>query len=98
MGTESFRLFLVIIIIVLFYSVLADYYYHHHLNANRRRIILSSLFTDSHYPSIDFALEQVNSQLLSETNQEFYLNETEGIIHVNPLNYQNEIYFRKFLF
>jgi len=96
MGTESFRLFL--IIIVLFYSVLADYSYHHHLNANRRRIILSSLFTDSHYPSIDFALEQVNSELLSETNQEFYLNETEGIIHVNSFNYQNEIYIRKFLF
>jgi hypothetical protein len=96
MGTESFRLFL--IIIVLFYSVLADYSYHYHLNANRRRIILSSLFTDSHYPSIDFALEQVNSQLLFETNQEFYLNETEGIIHVNSSNYENEIYVRKFLF
>jgi hypothetical protein len=79
MGTESFRLFFVII--VLFYSVLADY---HHLNANRRRITLSGLYTHSHYRSIYFALEQVNSQLLlSQTNLEFYLNETEGIIHVN---------------
>jgi hypothetical protein len=87
MGTEPFRLFL-IIIIVLLYSVLADYYYyhhhHHHLNANRQRITLSGLYTHSHYPSIHFALEQVNSQLLlSQTNLEFSLNETEGIINVN---------------
>ena len=86
MGTESFRLFR-IIIIVLFYSILADdnYYYHHHLNANRRRITLSGLFTDSHYPSIHFALEQVNSRTisLSHTHPELQLNETEGIIRVN---------------
>jgi hypothetical protein len=82
MGSESFRLFL-FIIIVLFYSILADDY-HHHLNANRRRITLSGLFTHSYYPSIHFALEQVNSQLLlSERNLELHLNETEGIIHVN---------------
>jgi len=82
MGTESFRLFLAItIIIVLFYSIIADY---HHLNANRQRITLSGLYAHSHYPSIYFALEQVNSQLLlSQTNLELYLNETEGIIHVN---------------
>jgi uncharacterized FlaG/YvyC family protein len=86
MGTKSFRLF---IIIVLFYSILADYYYHHHhhnLNANRQRITLSGLFTHSHYPSIQFALEQVNSDLSSlQTNIEFHLNKTEGIIHVNYL-------------
>jgi hypothetical protein len=86
MGTEPFRLFL-LLIIVLLYSVLADYYYyhhHHHLNANRQRITLSGLYTHSHYPSIHFALEQVNSQLLlSQKNLEFYLNETEGIINVN---------------
>jgi hypothetical protein len=78
MGTKSFRLFL--IIHILFYSILADY---HHLNANRQRITLSGLYTHSHYSSIYFALEQINSQLLlSQTNFEFYLNETEGIIHV----------------
>ncbi|CAF3496543.1 unnamed protein product [Rotaria sp. Silwood1] len=81
MGTESYRLFFVLII-VLCYSALADYYYHHHhVNANRQRIILNGLFTHTHYPSIHFALEQVNSQLLSQINLEFYLNETEGFIH-----------------
>ncbi|CAF1073773.1 unnamed protein product [Rotaria sordida] len=80
MGTESFRLFFVLIII-LFYSVLPNYYNHHHVNINRQRIILNGLFTHLHYPSIHFALEQVNSQLLSQINLEFYLNETEGFIH-----------------
>ncbi|CAF4188269.1 unnamed protein product, partial [Rotaria sp. Silwood2] len=80
MGTESFRLFFVLIIVLL-YSALADYYYHHHVNANRQRIILNGLFTHSQYPSIHFAVEQVNSQLLSQINLEFYLNETKGFIH-----------------
>lgn len=82
MGTESFRLFL-FLFIVLIYSVIADYYYYHHQNANRQRITLNGLFTHSHYPSIHFALEQVNSQLLSPINLEFHLNETEGSIQVN---------------
>ncbi|CAF4744254.1 unnamed protein product, partial [Rotaria magnacalcarata] len=77
MGTESFRLFLVLIF-VLVYSVLANNYYdHHHLNANRQHITLNGLFTNSYYPSIHFALEQVNAQLLSPINLEFHLNETE---------------------
>ncbi|CAF2218499.1 unnamed protein product [Rotaria magnacalcarata] len=80
MGTESFRLFLVLIF-VLVYSVLANNYYdHHHLNANRQHITLNGLFTNSYYPSIHFALEQVNAQLLSPINLEFHLNETEGTI------------------
>lgn len=77
MGTESFRLFLM----MFFYSIFADY---HHLNANRQRITLSGLYTHSHYPSIHFALDQVNSHLLlSQTNLQFNLNKTEEIIHVN---------------
>jgi hypothetical protein len=81
MGTESFRLFF---ITILFYSILADYYY-----ANRQCINLSGLYTHSYYPSIQFALEQVNSQ----TNIEFYLNETEGIIDVNSLMKKNILCF-----
>ncbi|CAF3273058.1 unnamed protein product [Rotaria socialis] len=80
MGTKPFRLFLVHIF-VLVYSVLANNYYgHHHLNANRQRITLNGLFTNSHYPSIHFALEQVNAQLLSPINLQFHLDETEGTI------------------
>ncbi|CAF4308968.1 unnamed protein product, partial [Rotaria magnacalcarata] len=43
-------------------------------------ITLNGLFTNSYYPSIHFALEQVNAQLLSPINLEFHLNETEGTI------------------
>ena len=74
MGTISYRLFL-----VLFYSI----NFFEYLNGNRQRIILSGLYTHAHYPSIHFAIEQVNTQLLlSQTNLEFSLNQTEGIIHV----------------
>lgn len=69
--------------ILLFYSIFADYY---QLNVSRQRIILSGLYTHSNYPSIQFALNQVNSYLLlSQKNLQFSLNETEGIIHVNCL-------------
>lgn len=81
MGTEAFRLFFVLIV-VLVDSVFADYYYRHPQNANRRRITLKGLFSQSYYPSIHFALQQVNSELLSEKNLEFHINETEGTIHV----------------
>ena len=98
MGTKPFRLFL-FIIIGLFCSIYADYS-HHHLNANRQRITLSGLFTHSHYPSIHFALEQVNSELLSSrTNLEFALNKTEGIIHVRSFKLiQKFLFFYKFFF
>ncbi|UJR37456.1 hypothetical protein I4U23_030159 [Adineta vaga] len=49
-------------------------------NVNHQGIILRSLFTHLHYPSVHFALKQVNSQLLSQINREFYFNETEGMI------------------
>jgi hypothetical protein len=81
MGTESFRLFL---FLILFYSIFANYYYYNR-NVHRQRITLGGLYTHSRYPSIQFALEQINTQFLlsSQTNIEFYLNETEGIIHVS---------------
>ena len=94
MGTKSFRLSL--IIILLFYSIRADYY--HRINANRQHITLNGLFTYSHYPSLQFALEQVNSDLLlSETNIEFHLNKTEGILQVN-FSKNQKFFFLKFLF
>jgi hypothetical protein len=71
MGTKSFRFFF----ILLFYSIIAD----NHLNVDRQKIILSSLFTHSSYPSINFALQQINS---TQMDIELELNTIEGIIPV----------------
>ena len=79
MGTKPFRLFL--LLPVLFHAVHADDD-SVHLNANRQRITLSSLLTHSHYPSVQFALGQVNAQVLSQVNREFFFNGTEGMTKV----------------
>ena len=84
MGTVSLRLVL-LLSIVLFDTALAgdEHSSRHHRNVNRRRLTFNGLFTHSHYPSIQFALEQVNRQLfLSNANLEYYVNETAGIINV----------------
>ncbi|CAF0899544.1 unnamed protein product [Adineta steineri] len=70
MGTKSFRLF--VCVIMLFSPILANDY--------RQRIVLNNLFTNTNYPSIQIALEQVNTQLLSQIDRQFYFNETEGMI------------------
>ncbi|CAF0860392.1 unnamed protein product [Adineta ricciae] len=76
MGTKSFRLFLLVIFLSCVHVDECSF----PGNVNRQRIVLRSLFTHSHYPSVHFALEQVNSQLLSQINRELYLNGTESMI------------------
>jgi hypothetical protein len=71
MGTKSFRL----LFILLFYSIIAD----NHFNVDRQKIILSSLFTHSSYPSINFALKQI---IASQMDIQLELNTTEGITPV----------------
>ncbi|CAF1412255.1 unnamed protein product [Adineta steineri] len=69
MGTESFRLFF----IFLFSSIIADNF----INVERQKIILSSLFTHSCYPSINFALKQIATK---QIDIELELNGTEDVI------------------
>jgi len=71
MGTQSFRLFF----ILLFCSIIADNYF----NVNRQKIILNSLFTHSSYPSINFALKQIESL---QMDIELELNSTKDILPV----------------
>jgi hypothetical protein len=72
MGTQSFRFGF----ILLFCSIIiAD----EHLNVVRQKIILTSLFTHSSYPSIHFALKQIESLPM---DIELELNSTDEVIPV----------------
>ena len=85
MGTEPFRVSFVLIVVLL-YSAFADYcpYHNYHFNDNWKRITLNGLFTSSSYPSIHFALKQVNSLLLSQIKLEFHLHKSEEVIDASP--------------
>jgi hypothetical protein len=84
MDTQSFRLFF----ILLFCTILADDYF----NVDRQKIILNRLFTHSSYPSINFALQQIESL---QMDIEFQLNSTEDVL---PVCYLKIINIRIFFF
>ncbi len=73
MGTQSFRFGF----ILLFCSIIiAD----DHFNVVRQKFILTNLFTNSSYPSIHFALKQIES---STIDIQLELNSTNDIIPVD---------------
>lgn len=84
MGTQSFRLFF----ILLFCSIIiAD----DHFNADREKIFLNTLFTHTSYPSINFALKQIETL---QMHIEFEFNSTDDIIPVCLIeNINIEIFF-----
>ncbi|CAF3553704.1 unnamed protein product, partial [Rotaria sordida] len=69
MGTKSFRSYF----IFFFYLIIFNNY----INADQHKIILNSLFTQSSYPSINFALKQITSLQMDII---FELNTTENVI------------------
>jgi hypothetical protein len=71
MGTQLFRL----LFILLFCSIITN----NHLNTDREKIILNSLFTHASYPTINFALKQIESLPL---DIELELHSTEDAIPV----------------
>jgi len=73
MGTISYRFYFNLIIILLFIH-----------NSKQNDLRLGGLYRYSYYPSIQFALKQVNRYFQNTTkNFQFLLNDTERIIDVN---------------
>lgn len=81
MGTKLYRPYFILLFCLIFFMK--------HVNAGREKIILNSLFTYSSYPSIKFALQQIeSSQMPMDILLEF--NTTEDTI---PVSYRRQIYF-----
>ena len=76
MGTQSFRFGF----ILLFYSIIIP---NDRFNVVGQKIILTSLFTHSSYPSIHFALEQIKSIPMDIRPE---LNSTDDIIPVGHVS------------
>ncbi|CAF1439197.1 unnamed protein product [Rotaria magnacalcarata] len=69
-GTESFRSYFILLLFCLIIFI-------NHGSGDRKKIILNSLFTHSSYPSINFALQQIDSLQMDIILE---LNTTEEII------------------
>ena len=76
MGTEPFPIGSLLLLLVVSSSLLAD----RHVNAQPQQTIFTGLLTQSYYPSIQFALDQILGS--PQYKIDLRMNESESLIRV----------------